>query len=108
MSLLESIRSAIKRAIPAVPESIEQEEKAGICHACKQPRRPGETISRGLHERCYKRIKRAMQSGSVNEAYLISQGRIAPRKPSGRKLGDDELAKVIAQLESEGSIGDGK
>lgn len=96
---LQAAQRAIIESQPQSPPSVAQEEKDGVCHWCKEKKIKGETIIRGIHERCYKIMKRSIQAGQLNEEFVITQGRIAPKKPSGRKVESDVLTHLIEENE---------
>ena len=102
---LQAAQRAIIESQPQPPPSVAEEEKAGICHWCKEKRIKGETITRGIHERCYKIMKRSIAAGQLNEDFVITQGRIAPRKPSGRKVESDVLTHLIEENEKAQAAG---
>lgn len=97
-SLLQVLKQRLEEQLPHVPESIYDEQEKKICHFCKEPIIKGETVLRGVHERCYKVISRSIKSGQINENHLMSNGLLAPKKLPGRKAIQSEiLNRLIAE-----------
>ncbi len=80
------------------PEAKEAKVKAekGICCYCGELHDDTE-VFRGDHERCYKKVMRAIAQKVVSEEQAISRGWILPRDGGGRKRNaDDPIAKAIS------------
>lgn len=94
---LSNLLSDISYQSGDTPEAKEAKVKAekGICCYCGDKHDDTE-VFRGDHERCYKKVMRAIAQKVVTEEQAISRGWILPRDPGGRKRdADDPIAQVI-------------
>lgn len=91
---LDSIKALVS------DETTEDEEEAirrvedGCCVYCGEEVLKGETVFRGAHQRCYKRVRRVIASGEITEDQAISRGWLLVTGKAGRKL--DENDPLIA------------
>ncbi len=95
---LTALRSEMLSSGASVPATIEEEVRAGVCHYCKESL-ADDTVIRGLHQRCYRKVKRAIDEGHATEASFMQVGKLGPpgrqgRKPSQQML--DTLAEAQA------------
>lgn len=90
-SLLDNLKKKLEADLPAIPDSIYEEQENKTCHFCKHPILKGETVIRGIHERCYKVVKRTILAGQINEMHLMTNGLLAPKKLPGRKAVQNEI-----------------
>jgi hypothetical protein len=109
---VRAIREAIGREEPVFPTEAEKKYAKRICLDCGKPIEEGRRNLRGLHEYCYKRVLRMIETDQLTEAAAIASGLIVPRQPGGRppasesavnqKVGGDKYAAEIAEMEAKG------
>lgn len=60
----------------------------GLCIFCEEPIVGDEPQFRGTHQRCYKKVNRAINSGEINDEQAVRRGWILPANKGGRPPGD--------------------
>lgn len=95
---LEQIQKSLDAAPAKKLKDVDAYAKAGLCLYCDEPLDDGTGIVpiRGIHSRCYKKVKRSPYSIQFHE----ESGLIGPASPGGRK-GDDKAAQLAKKLEAE-------
>lgn len=68
---------------PTVPKEALEKAAKGLCTYCADPLDSGR-IFRGAHERCYKRINRAIHAGEITEQQAVSRGYMLLGEKGGR------------------------
>lgn len=84
------------------PEMIEARKKSekGLCCYCGEPH-GDDRILRGDHQRCHKKIQRAVASKEITDEQAIRRGWILPPDPGGRKVDpDDPIGRFLAEKEA--------
>lgn len=99
---LESIINhlmALKRSIesdhPQMPDHAIEKQKKGICLFCNLPLGDSVVVSSD-HERCYRKIMRAIKKGETTMNEAIAAGLVGPPKSGGRP----KTTEVIDRLKS--------
>lgn len=59
----------------------------GLCTFCEEPILGDEPHFRGAHQRCYKKINRAINSGEINDEQAVRRGWFLPPGRGGRRPG---------------------
>lgn len=91
---MEHLRLLVKSSGTASPkEALEKAEK-GLCTYCAEKLGDARAF-RGAHERCYKRVNRAINSGEITDAQAVARGYILVGGVGGRPVSMDDpiLAK---------------
>jgi hypothetical protein len=109
---VRAIREAMSREEPVFPKEAEKKYAKRLCLDCGKPIEEGRRNLRGLHEYCYKRVLRMIETDQLSEAEAIASGLIAPRQSGGRppasesaankKVGGDKFTAEIAEMEAKG------
>jgi hypothetical protein len=95
IAILQDVLAAIDDREPDMPEAAKQLLSNGICLNCKQPLGDDDHL-RGVHRKCFQRIRRNIRDGHLSEAQAIETGILASKKVSGRpRITDDALSKVL-------------
>lgn len=69
-----------------------------VCVCCDEPLEAGERTYRGAHERCYKKVTRAISAGKITDDEAVNEGLLLPREKGGRRYAaEDPLATMIAR-----------
>lgn len=103
-SVIEQL-NALSDSISArtdTPESIEAERRvnSGLCCYCGEPHGDS-VIYRGAHEKCYKKVQRAVISKEITDEQAVRRGFWLPADKGGRKPDlSDPLARMIAEKAS--------
>jgi hypothetical protein len=92
LKILDSVAKQIERAQAMLKEdTIKPAKKENepipnhtVCLYCEQPITEGK-ITRGVHYSCYVRVKRLINEGKITDQKLVTDGRILPPSPGGRK-----------------------
>lgn len=92
-----AIYELINESEPSLPPEAQERFDSGICLECENPFDEGETAKRGLHEKCHRRVLRAIQAGKYTELQAIKQGRLAPKGQGGRPPQLTQLEKLSAK-----------
>lgn len=105
LAVLLSIRGDLDRLSagesPGVPPDAISNAKKGICLFCGKVIDAGRKV-RGCHKRCYRVIKREIESGTSEERF-ISSGKILPAGTGGRPANPalanllEEIAPLVAE-----------
>lgn len=95
---LDQIQKSLDTAPTKKLKDVEAYARAGLCLYCDEPLDDGSGVVpvRGIHSRCYKKVKRSPYSMQFHE----DNGLIGPASPGGRK-GDDKAAQLAKKMESE-------
>ncbi len=95
---IDELATLLEQAkLDAFPASAARRLERGICLNCGDSLTGPQT--RGLHPKCYRKIKRDIDSGRYSEGLAIAQGAIAPEQKSGRKSeSGDVRSRILAEL----------
>lgn len=110
---LQLIYDLVNQDEPDLPAEAQQLLEAGICLECRLPLEekdlPGK---RGCHEKCHRRVLRAIENGAYTEYDAISAGRLAPTKKGGRppqktwlEKQDEKLKNAMREKKRLGAVG---
>lgn len=93
---LEQLRLLVKASEPESPKEAQEKAAKGLCTYCAEKLGTGRSF-RGAHEKCYKRVNRAINSGEITDAQAVARGYILPGGSGGRPVnpGDPIAAKVL-------------
>ena len=80
----------------AVPDEAHARARRNVCLFCGK-KIEGGRISRGLHQKCYSFVNRQIREKKVTEEELMSQGKMLPAQPGGRRSAVDG-AKILAEM----------
>jgi hypothetical protein len=95
IAILQDVLMAIDDTEPDMPEEAKKLLSKGICLNCKKPLGDDDHL-RGVHRKCFQRIRRNIRDGQLSEAQAIEKGVLASKKVAGRpRITDDALSKVI-------------
>ncbi len=85
-----------------MPEEAKQLLSKGICLNCGKPL-DGADHLRGVHRKCFQRIRRNIRDGHLSENQAIERGILASKKIAGRpRITDDALHGLLeSQAKSE-------
>lgn len=102
---IHAIRVAVKalssQHATSFPEFAAEKVGKSICLHCGKKISKSEESTRGLHLRCYKKLKGLISKGEHAESELIDAGKMAPKKQPGRRSEKLELGDIKAKLERE-------
>lgn len=76
--LIAEAMAIINGLTPSLPKESETFIDQGICLNCRKEFAEGERRIRGVHERCYRRIMRRIETGSITESEAINAGLLSP------------------------------
>lgn len=95
---LVEIRNALAEddqlvAPPDVSAKVTEKLASRICLFCGKKIPVKDSVSRGCHQRCYQKIRRAIKDGKTTDEMAVWKGQLAERQPGGRKsdFGFDEV-----------------
>ncbi|MFN7574101.1 MAG: hypothetical protein ACK56J_10510 [Planctomycetota bacterium] len=107
-----AIREMLQRDEPVFPEEAVKKLAARVCLDCGRKISEDKRNIRGLHDYCYKRVTRLIETDELSEAAAISSGLLAPRQVGGRppsvdsaalkKVTADKFAAEIEAMEARG------
>ena len=81
---IQAIYEILDQEEPELPIEAQQKLAAGLCLECGKPISSQEKSKRGCHERCHRKILRAIDRGKYTEFAAISAGHLAPKGKGGR------------------------
>ena len=84
VSRLVSLRELVRSDSPKMPTIAVEKMNEGICLYCDEKILEGEPHDRGVHNRCYQKIRRNIRIGETTETDEIEAGRFAPKQQTGR------------------------
>lgn len=86
------LESLVSESISEAEEEAVRRNNQGLCTYCGEPHGSGRVI-RGAHERCHKRINRAVNAFEHTDAQVVKRGWLLPKDFGGRKpmVPKDEL-----------------
>jgi len=80
---------------PSLPPAAQERfDKGEECLECKQALGKGR-VKRGCHERCYRRIVRAIEKKKYTDFDAIRAGSLAPKQSGGRPSQLTELEQLL-------------
>jgi len=98
---IEKVRDMVDVDIPKPPPEAIERAKQEICLACGKPySERKERPIRGLHNACWTRVKRIIDSGQRSENDFIRSGWLLPAQPGGRPA----VPFLYEELESSDSL----
>lgn len=80
---------------PRFPDEAQELLKSRVCLECGLPIAANDRrAKRGCHEKCHRRILRAIDSGKYTEFDAISNGKLAPSQTGGRPPALTSLERI--------------
>jgi hypothetical protein len=80
------------------PEALRRQKK-GLRTYCGEEIEEDEVHFRGAHQRCYKKVNRMINSGTIDESTAIERGWVLPAERGGRAMSiDDPIARYLAEM----------
>lgn len=103
---LEAVKNALIEEIPQLPkDKLKQFLEEKSCLLCNKLLDPSKKNPRGVHESCYKKIKRRINNGQTREDIEIRSGNLAPNNYDPKKFNIEvlkenspEVAQVMQAL----------
>lgn len=99
---IEAILALLDQSAPVFPEKAARMLADGVCLECEKRMTKAEASRsrRGCHEKCYRKIMRAIEDGSITEAEALSFGKLAPKQTHGRTRSPTSIEKLKAEQKS--------
>jgi hypothetical protein len=93
---MEQLRLLVKESPSEMPKDAIEKSARGLCTYCAEKLGDGRQF-RGAHEKCYKRVNRAINSGEITDAQAVARGYILPGDKGGRPVAanDPIAAKAL-------------
>lgn len=93
---VQHIKAMVEEMPSAIPDGAVQRAEGGLCVYCGEVLDDGGRKFRGAHERCYKRVNRAINSGVITEQQAVARGYILPVEEKGGRKPDSNDPIVLA------------
>lgn len=77
------LQCAFENREPDAPPEALEKAALGLCLYCAEVLDDGGRTFRGAHERCYKRVNRAINAGTLTEIQAVERGYILPVTSKG-------------------------
>lgn len=100
---IQAIYEILSEEEPELPTEAQKRLDAGLCLECGKPI-SNERAKRGCHERCHRKVLRAIEKGKYTEYAAISAGHLAPKGKGGRPPQLTELEKAAAEPKEQRKI----
>jgi len=94
MVQLTQVKSLLDTRVTAESKEAIRRAEQGLCTYCSEKLEPGERAFRGAHQRCYKRVNRAINAGTITDQQAINRGWVLVSDPGGSKVPDNDPIKV--------------
>jgi hypothetical protein len=95
ISILQDVLKELDQSEPQLPADAKALMDQGRCLNCKKPLGDDDHL-RGVHRKCFQRIRRNIRDGLLSENQAIQTGILAPKKLAGRRqITDDQLSQVL-------------
>jgi hypothetical protein len=95
IAILQDVLAAIDDSEPDMPEEAKQLLAKGVCLNCRKPIGESDHL-RGVHRKCFQRIRRNIKDGHLSESQAIERGLLASKKIAGRpRIIDDKLSQLL-------------
>lgn len=97
---LSTLRDTLEGSVPEAEKNALERVSKSQCTYCGENIIGDEVVFRGAHQRCYKKVNRAVHSGTITDDQAVSRGWVLPADRGGRKTAPND---PLTQLKKERS-----